>query len=80
MHHAVQHIARRSQDGAQGAAEIKGRAEQTNIRIINAQEKAAHLKNEIQLPLKRPGPEKQAGALQWLPEKSESLQNSPGRL
>lgn len=51
MHSAVQHIARRSQDGAQGAAEIKGRAEQTNIRIINAQEKAAHLKNEIQQDL-----------------------------
>ncbi len=51
MHDAVQHIARRSQDGANGAAEIKGRAEQTNIRIINAQEKAAHLKNEIQQDL-----------------------------
>ncbi len=51
MHSAVQHIARRSKDGAQGAAEIKGRAEQTNIRIINAREKAAHLKNEIQQDL-----------------------------
>ena len=51
MHNAVQHIAQRSQDGAQGAAEIKGRAEETNIRIINAQEKAAHLKNEIQQDL-----------------------------
>ncbi len=51
MHEAVQHIARRSQDGAQGAAEIKGRAEQTNIRIINAQEKAEHLKKEIQQDL-----------------------------
>lgn len=51
MHEAVQHIARRSQDGAQGAAEIKGRAEQTNIKIINAQEKAEHLKKEIQQDL-----------------------------
>lgn len=51
MHKAVQHIARRSKDGAQGAAEIKGRAEQTNIRIINAQEKAEHLKKEIQQDL-----------------------------
>ncbi len=30
IHSAVQHIAKRSQDGAQGAAEIKGRAEETH--------------------------------------------------
>ena len=51
MHMAVQHIARRSQDGAQGAAEIKGRAEQTNRTIKEAQEKAALLKQEIQQDL-----------------------------
>lgn len=51
MHTAVQHIARRSQDGAQGAAEIKGRAEQTNRTIKEAQEKAALLKQEIQQDL-----------------------------
>lgn len=51
VHAAVQHIASRSQDGAQGAAEIKGRAEQTNHRIQSAQEKAVHLKNEIQQDL-----------------------------
>lgn len=51
IYEAVQHIARRSQDGAQGAAEIKGRAEQTNIKIKNAQEKAALLKKEIQKDL-----------------------------
>lgn len=48
VHTAVQHIAARSQDGAQGAAEIKGRAEETNCRIKNAQEKAVALKKEIQ--------------------------------
>lgn len=48
VHNAVQHIASRSQDGAQGAAEIKGRAEETNHRIKSAQEKAALLKKEIQ--------------------------------
>lgn len=51
VHAAVQHIARRSQDGAQGAAEIKGRAEQTNSKIKSAQEKATLLKNEIQQDL-----------------------------
>lgn len=51
IHEAVQHIARRSKDGAQGAAEIKGRAEQTNIRIKGAQEKAELLKKEIQQDL-----------------------------
>ncbi len=51
IHTAVEHIARRSKDGAQGAAEIKGRAEQTNIRIKSAQEKAALLKKEIQQDL-----------------------------
>ncbi|MEY8390714.1 methyl-accepting chemotaxis protein [Lachnospiraceae bacterium] len=51
IHTAVQHITSRSQDGAQGAAEIKGRAEQTNIRIKTAQEKAAQLKKEIQQDL-----------------------------
>lgn len=51
IHTAVQHIAKRSHDGAQGAAEIKGRAEQTNMRIKNAQEKAALLKKEIQQDL-----------------------------
>lgn len=51
IHAAVQQIARRSQDGAQGAAEIKGRAEKTNLRIKGAQEKAALLKKEIQQDL-----------------------------
>lgn len=51
IHAAVQQIARRSQDGAQGAAEIKGRAEKTNIRIKGAQEKAVLLKKEIQQDL-----------------------------
>ena len=51
VHDAVQHIARRSKDGAEGAAEIKGRAKQTNIRIKSAQEKAALLKKEIQQDL-----------------------------
>ncbi len=51
IHTAVEHIARCSKDGAQGAAEIKGRAEQTNIRIKSAQEKAALLKKEIQQDL-----------------------------
>ncbi len=51
IHAAVQHIARRSQDGAQGAAEIKGRAEDTNRKIKGAQEKAVLLKNEIQQDL-----------------------------
>ena len=51
MHVAVQHIASRSQDGAQGAAEIKGRAEQTNVKIKSAQEKTVLLKNEIQQDL-----------------------------
>ncbi len=51
IHTAVQHIAHRSQDGAQGAAEIKGRAEQTNKKIKSAQEKAAQLKKEIQQDL-----------------------------
>ena len=51
IHTAVQHITSRSHDGAQGAAEIKGRAEQTNIKIKGAQEKAALLKKEIQKDL-----------------------------
>lgn len=51
VYSAVQHIASRSQDGAQGAAEIKGRAAQTNIKIKGAQEKAALLKSEIQQDL-----------------------------
>lgn len=51
IHTAVLHITNRSQDGARGAAEIKGRAEQTNIRIKSAQEKAAALKKEIQQDL-----------------------------
>ena len=51
IHTAVQHIAQRSQDGALGAAEIKGRANQTNQKIKNAQEKAAQLKKEIQKDL-----------------------------
>lgn len=51
MHTAVQHIASRSHDGAQGAAEIKGRAEQTNSKIKSAQEKAVLLKKEIQQDL-----------------------------
>lgn len=51
IHAAVQHIARRSQDGAQGAAEIKGRAEDTNQKIKGAQEKTALLKKEIQQDL-----------------------------
>lgn len=51
IHAAVQHIARRSQDGAQGAAEIKGRAEDTNRKIKGAQEKTALLKKEIQQDL-----------------------------
>ncbi len=51
IHTSVQHITSRSHDGAQGAAEIKGRAEQTNTKIKGAQEKAALLKNEIQQDL-----------------------------
>ena len=51
IHTAVQHIAQRSQDGALGAAEIKGRANQTNQKIKSAQEKAAQLKKEIQKDL-----------------------------
>ena len=51
VHTAVQHIASRSQDGAQGAAEIKGRADETNHRIRRARAKAAQLKNEIQQDL-----------------------------
>lgn len=51
VHSAVEHIARRSQDGAQGAAEIKGRAGDTNVKIKNAQHKAELLKNEIQQDL-----------------------------
>lgn len=53
VHTAVQHIASRSQDGAHGAAEIKGRAENTNKRIKSAREKAVHLKIEIQQDLER---------------------------
>ena len=48
VHTAVQHIAERSQDGAQGASEIQDRAEETNQRIKTAQEKAEGLKIEIQ--------------------------------
>lgn len=51
IHGAVQHIAQRSQDGAKGAAEIKGRAEETNRKIKSAQEKAVLLKKEIQQDL-----------------------------
>lgn len=51
IHTSVQHITNRSQYGAQGAAEIKGRAEQTNVKIKNAQKKAELLKNEIQQDL-----------------------------
>lgn len=51
IHSAVQHIAKRSQDGAQGAAEIKGRAEETNRKIKGAQEKTVLLKKEIQQDL-----------------------------
>lgn len=51
IHGAVEHIAQRSQDGAKGAAEIKGRAEETNRKIKTAQEKAALLKKEIQQDL-----------------------------
>lgn len=51
VHTAVQHIASRSQDGAQGAAEIKGRAAETNRKIKSAREKAAQLKTEIQQDL-----------------------------
>lgn len=51
VHTSVQHIASRSQDGAQGAAEIKGRAEDTNRKIKGAREKAVHLKVEIQQDL-----------------------------
>ncbi len=51
VHSSVQHIARRSQDGARGAAEIKGRAGETNVKIKNAQHKAAQLKKEIQKDL-----------------------------
>ncbi len=53
MHTAVEHITRRSQDGALGATEIKGRAKQTNIKIKSAQEKAVLLKKEIQQDLER---------------------------
>lgn len=51
IHAAVQHIAQRSQDGAKGAAEIKGRAEETNKKIKGAQEKAVLLRKEIQQDL-----------------------------
>ncbi len=51
VHLSVQHIASRSQEGAQGAAEIKGRAEDTNRRIKKARDKAARLKVEIQQDL-----------------------------
>lgn len=51
VHTAVQHIASRSQDGAKGAAEIKGRAEDTNQKIKSAREKAVQLKQEIQQDL-----------------------------
>ncbi len=51
VHTSVQHIASRSQDGAQGAAEIRGRAEDTNRRIKSAREKAVHLKIEIRQDL-----------------------------
>lgn len=51
MHVAVQHIASRSHDGAQNAAEIKGRAEQTNIKIKGAQKKTVLLRTEIQQDL-----------------------------
>ncbi len=51
IHTAVEHIAHRSQDGAQGAAEIKGRAGQTNLKIKQAQQKAVQLKQEIQQDL-----------------------------
>ena len=47
VHAAVQQIAKRSVDGARGAAEIKGRAEETNCRIRTAQEKAELLKKDI---------------------------------
>lgn len=53
IHNAVQHITQRSQDGAQGAAEIKGRAAETNRKIKEAQEKAAMLKKEIQQDLEK---------------------------
>ena len=53
IHNAVQHITQRSQDGAQGAAEIKGRAAETNRKIKEAQEKAALLKKEIQQDLEK---------------------------
>lgn len=53
IHAAVQHITSRSQDGAQNAAEIKERAEQTNKKIKSAQEKAVQLKNEIQQDLEK---------------------------
>ncbi len=53
IHTAVEHITRRSQDGASGAAEIKGRAEQTNRKIKSAQEKAELLKKEIRQDLER---------------------------
>lgn len=48
VHAAVQHITSRSQDGAQGAAEIKTRAEEINRKIKNAQKKTVMIKNEIQ--------------------------------
>lgn len=51
VHTAVEHIASRSRDGAQGAAEIKGRAEETNRKIKSAREKADQLKREIQQDL-----------------------------
>lgn len=53
IHAAVQHITSRSQDGAQNAAEIRERAEQTNKKIKSAQEKAVQLKNEIQQDLEK---------------------------
>ena len=53
IHAAAQHITSRSQDGAQNAAEIKERAEQTNKKIKSAQEKAVQLKNEIQQDLEK---------------------------
>lgn len=53
MHTAVQHIVSRSNDGAQGAAEIKSRAGETNRKIKSAQEKATTLKIEIQQDMER---------------------------
>lgn len=53
VHEAVRNIARRSQDGAQGAAEIKGRAEDTNRKVKDAQNKIMLLKQEIQQDMER---------------------------